>query len=32
MYYYFHEEGRVYHGGDWQTRFKAWMKNYLDIR
>ena len=32
QYYYFHEEGRVYHGGDWQTRLKAWMERYLDIR
>ncbi len=32
QYYYFHEEGRVFHMGDWQTRFKAWMERYLDLR
>jgi hypothetical protein len=32
QYYYFDEEGRVYHKGDWQTRFKAWVERYLDIR
>lgn len=32
QYYYFHEEGRVVHRGAWQTRFKAWMERYLDIR
>ena len=31
QYCYFNEEGRVYHGGHWQTRFKAWMKEYLNI-
>ena len=31
QYYYFDEEGRVYHKGDWQTRFKAWVERYLDI-
>ncbi|MCD4744488.1 MAG: hypothetical protein K8R67_18650 [Desulfobacteraceae bacterium] len=32
QFYYFHKEGRVFHQGDWQTRFNAWMKRYLYIR
>ena len=31
QFYYFHKEGRVFHQGDWQTRFNAWMKKYLYI-
>ena len=31
QYYYFKDEGRVFHQGKWQPKFDAWIKNYLKI-
>lgn len=31
-YYYFKDEGRVFHNGRWQPKFDQWIKRYLKIR
>jgi len=31
-YYYHRDEGRVFHQGNWQDRFKFWMEEHLGIK